>query len=75
MSMPTIKMNLRYKPMDHITKAPHYYRYVPPVFSDSLNFDFYDEDYELIERDREFLKELNAKIVNGMITVTSRVPS
>lgn len=75
MSMPVIKMNLKYKPMEHITKAPHYFRYVPPVHVDALNFDFSDEDYELIERDRQFLKELNAKIVNGTITVTSRVPS
>lgn len=74
-SEPIIKMNLRYKPMDHITKAPHYFRYVPPVYSDSLNFDFDDHDYELIERDREFLKELNSKIVNGSITITSKVPS
>ena len=46
--MPIIKMGLRYKPMKHITAVPHFFKYVPAVFSDSLTFDFGDRDYELV---------------------------
>jgi len=63
--MPVIKMNLKYKPMDHITKAPHYFKYVPSVYRDSLTFDFADKDYEIRERDRKFLRDLNEKIGLG----------
>lgn len=51
-AMPLIKMNLKFKPKEEVTKAPHYFKYVPSVFSDTLNFDFSDTDYELVERDR-----------------------
>ena len=70
--MPVIKMNLRYKPMEVVTKAPHYFKYVPSVYSDALNFDFADRDYEIIERDKVFVRDINAKITagNGMIQVT-----
>lgn len=68
-SMPVIKMQLRYKPMEHVTKAAHFFKYVPSVFSDSLNFDFDDCDYELVDRDRLFLKDLNARLAqaNGVL--------
>lgn len=62
---PVIKMNLKYKPMDHITKAPHYFKYIPTVYSDSLTFDWADKDYEIRERDRKFLAGLNEKIAQG----------
>ena len=62
---PTIKMNLRYKPMEHITHVPNYFKYVPSVFTDALNYDFTDCDYSLVEKDKVFLKDLNAVIVAG----------
>ena len=70
--MPIIKMNLRYKPMEHITKVPHFFKYVPSVFTDALTFDFGDKDYEIVERDKLFIGDLNAKIVagNGSISTT-----
>jgi len=70
--MPVIKMNLRYKPMEVVTKAPHYFKYVPSVYVDALNFDFADRDYEIIERDKVFVRDLNAKISagNGMVPVS-----
>lgn len=49
---PVVKLSLKYKPMEKITAAPHYLKYVPHVFRDSLNFDFNDKDYEIRERDR-----------------------
>ena len=63
--MPVIKLNLQYKPMDVITKADHYFKYVPSVYSDAPNFDFADKDYEIRERDKVFLRELNEKIAQG----------
>ena len=74
-SMPVIKMNLKYKPMEHITKAPHFVKYNPKVYQDALNFNFSDNDYALVESDKAFLRELNSKIVAGNIVVTSRVPN
>jgi len=50
--MPLIKTNLRYKPKEEVTKAPHFYKYVPSVYRDAHNFDFADTDYELVETDR-----------------------
>ena len=43
--MPIVKMNLKYKPMEKVTKATHYIKYVPHVYSDALNYDFADNDY------------------------------
>ena len=60
--MPQVKINLKYKPIDAISKAPHYIKYVPHVYTDALNFDFADNDYEIVERDRKFLAELNEQI-------------
>ena len=71
---PLIKMNLRYKPMEEITQAQHFYKYVPEVFSDALNFDYSDADYELVERDKQFLRDLNAKIAQGNGTISTNVP-
>ena len=66
-------MNLKYKPMEHITKVPHFFKYVPEVFSDSLTFDWGDKDYELVQRDKQFLRDLNAKIAKGNGTIESTV--
>ena len=71
---PLIKMNLKYRPMEEISQATHYYKYVPEVFSDALNFDFADSDYELVERDKQFLRELNAKIEQGNGTISTNAP-
>ena len=46
-AMPNIKMNLRYKPMEHITKADHYIVHVPKCYSDALNFNWGDRDYQI----------------------------
>lgn len=48
LTVPIIKMNLRYKPMDSVTKSSNYFKYVPSVYSDSLMFDFMDRDYQLV---------------------------
>ena len=56
-------MNLKYKPMDHVTKAHNYFKFVPSVFSDSLTFDYHDRDYEIRERDKKFIQDLNQRIV------------
>ena len=50
--VPVIKLNLRYKPMEVVTKAPHYFKYVPTVFTDGPNFDYLHMDYELNHRDK-----------------------
>lgn len=61
-AMPVVKMNLKYKPMESITKAPHFVKFIPPVYSDALNFDYADKDYEIREKDRKFLSILNEKL-------------
>ena len=60
--------------MEEITQAQHFYKYVPEVFSDALNFDYSDADYELVERDKQFLRDLNAKIAQGNGTISTNVP-
>jgi len=45
LTVPIIKMNLRFKPMEHVTNVHNYFKYVPSVYSDALNFDFGDKDY------------------------------
>ena len=59
--------------MEHITNVPHFFKYVPAVFTDALTFDFDDEDYELVERDKQFLKDLNDKITQGNGTISTNV--
>ena len=61
-AVPVIKQNLKYKPMEQVTKAPHFLKYVPTVFTDGPNFDYNHHDYELNEKDKKFLAELNGKI-------------
>jgi len=63
--IPVIKLNLKYKPMEVVTKAPHFFKYVPTVFTDGPNFDYNHHDYELNSRDKQFLKEINDKLVAG----------
>lgn len=69
-AMPVVKLNLNFKPMEEITQAPHYFKYVPSVFSDALNFDFIDKDYEIREKDKKFLQGLNEKIAQGGGSIT-----
>ena len=63
MPIPKMKMNLKYKPMEHVTKVDNFFKFVPSVFSDSLTFDYHDRDYEIRERDRKFIHDLNQRIV------------
>ena len=74
LAVPIIKMNLKYKAMDHVTKASNYFKYVPSVFYDSLNFDFGDRDYQIVQRDKAFVKELNAKIAQGNGSIATNIP-
>ena len=46
---------------------------MPEVYSDGLNFDFGDKDYEIVERDKAFLRDLNAQIAQGNGTISSNV--
>ena len=55
-------MNLKYKPMDQITKAKNYIVHIPKCFDDSLNFNWSDKDYLLKQQDSAALKEANDKI-------------
>ena len=66
---PKIKMNLRYK---FLPPGPSFYKYVPKVHSDAINFDFADKDYQHRESDRKHVDELNALIEQGNGTVTSK---
>ena len=59
--------------MPQITQVSHYFKYVPEVYSDGLNFDFGDKDYEIVERDKAFLRDLNAQIAQGNGTISSNV--
>ena len=70
--MPIIKMNLKYKPVESVTRAAHYIKYVPHVYSDALNYDFADNDYELVERDRKFLKDVNEQIQKNGGKITGK---
>ena len=44
---------------------------MPEVYSDGLNFDLDETDYELVERDKVFLRDLNAQIAQGNGTISS----
>ena len=71
-AMPVIKMNLKYKPMEHLTKVRHFLKHIPTVYSDAypaLHFDFADQDYEINQIDIDFLKDLNEKLKSGQITI------
>ena len=52
-------MNLKYK---FLPPGPSYYKYVPKVHSDAINFDFAEKDYQHRENDRKHVDELNALI-------------
>ena len=68
-AMPKIKMNLKYK---FLPPGPNYYKYVPKVHSDAINFDFAEKDYQHRESDRKHVDELNALIEQGNGTVTTK---
>ena len=73
-AVPVIKLNLKYKPMEVVTKAPHYFKYVPSVFTDGPNFDYAINDYELNNRDRQFLAKINDKIAAGNGSIPGNLP-
>ena len=68
--MPKVKMNLRYKPMPHLTHSSFYQYHVPKVYTDSLNFNWKDRDYIITQDDRDFLNKVNSQIRDGMITIS-----
>ena len=68
-AMPKVKMNLKYKPMKNITAAEHHIYHVPKVYHDSLNFNWRERDFEISSEERQFIKEINSQIKNGMITI------
>ncbi len=72
-AVPVIKLNLKFKPMEVVTKAPHYFKYVPSVFTDGPNFDYAINDYELNNRDRQFLAKINDKIAAGNGSIPGNV--
>lgn len=54
--MPTVKLNLNFKPMLDITQVNHYIKYIPPVYDyNNLYFDWSTTLYELNSQDRRFL--------------------
>lgn len=63
-------MNLRYKPMPHLTHSSFYQYHVPKVYTDSLNFNWKDRDYIITQDDRDFLNKVNSQIRDGMITIS-----
>lgn len=57
--MPSIVVNLNFPQMDEIAKAKQYLKYIPAVYHDHPAFDYSVPDFELRERDRAFLKEID----------------
>jgi histone deacetylase complex regulatory component SIN3 len=55
-AMPTVTLDLKFKPMLDITQVNHYIKFIPPVFdNNNLFFDWGDTLYELNHNDRRFL--------------------
>ena len=59
---PKVKMNLKYKPMEHITNVGNFYVEIPKCYNDALNFNWNECDYQIQYRDQKYLKELNSQI-------------
>ena len=59
---PKVKMNLRFKPMEHVTHVGNYFVEIPKCYNDALNFNWDECDYQLQHRDQKFLQELNSTI-------------
>ena len=68
-AMPKVKVNLRYKPMPHLTHANHHLFHVPKVYADSLNFNWRERDFQNTSEERHFVASLNSQIKNGLITI------
>ena len=68
-AMPLVKMNLRYKPMPHITQNENFLYNIPKVYEDALNFNWRERDYLITSDDRYFLKTLNSQIKDGQIKI------
>jgi hypothetical protein len=66
--MPTVTLDLKFKPMLDITQVNHYIKFIPPVFNDNnLFFDWGDTLYELNHNDRRFLAQINTLIEQGSL--------
>ena len=48
---PIVKMNLRYKPMEHITHVGNFYVEIPKCYNGALNFNWDECDYQIQFRD------------------------
>lgn len=60
-AMPTVKLNLSFKPMLDITQVNHYIKHVPPVYDhNNLFFDWNTTLYELNSHDRRILAQINS---------------
>lgn len=60
--LPEVNLNTRFPDLPEITKAHHYIKLIPDVFSDHMAFNWRDHDYEITKKDLVFLKELNQQI-------------
>lgn len=66
-AIPTVALDLKFKPMLDITQVNHYIKYVPAVFDTNLFFDWHETLYELNNNDRRFLTSLNGLIEQGAV--------
>lgn len=67
-AIPTINMNLQFKPMHEITQVNHYIKFIPSVYdNNNLYFDWHETLYEINNNDRRFLAQLNTMIEQGTI--------
>ena len=61
-AIPTVSLDLKFKPMLDITQVNHYIKHIPPVYDSNLFFDWHETLYELNSSDRRFLTTLNGLI-------------
>jgi hypothetical protein len=57
--IPQISVNLKFAQINEISHAPGYLKMVPSVYRDHPLFDFQDHDFELREKDKVFLREID----------------
>jgi len=56
---PPAKPKLRYKDMPELTATSSYLKYIPEVYPQELNFDWFETDYEITSSSRKYLVSLN----------------
>lgn len=66
-AIPTVNLDLKFKPMLDITQVNHYIKYVPAVFDTNLFFDWHESLYEINNSDKRFLATLNGSIEQGSL--------